>query len=227
MQSGFLKATILLPTLDYDEKDLYYIIKHEMIHFHNRDVWIKLLLNIWKCIFWWYPFTYLLCSKIDESLELKCDSIVIHELTLAQRKEYLTALLHAYEKQSRALEENKTFTRQFASLYQKEEILIQRFRYIQSHRYNANSFFVIFMFCILFLQSYFFIFQAYTTPTYPPNSEWTYFSPEDTYIIKNNTGNYELYINHSFQSIIEKDVALQMIQSGVPLKTERKYICEN
>lgn len=51
MQIGLIHPIILLPSNNYDSCDLYYIIKHELVHFQNHDTWIKLGINIWKCFF--------------------------------------------------------------------------------------------------------------------------------------------------------------------------------
>lgn len=221
MQSGFFQPTILLPTLDYEDRDLYYIIKHELVHYYNRDTWMKLFINIWKCVFWWFPFTWLLCHELDDSLELKCDSTLIQKMTPTQKSEYLTALLHAYEKQTEALKENKDFQPQFAAFYKSEEALLHRFRHIQTYRSVNCSPFIFAFFCALFLSSYIFIFQAYGSPTYPVGDEWVYFSDENAYLVQNDEGSYELYINHKFSCIVEKDTASRMIQDGIILQNVR------
>ena len=69
MQLGLFCPIILLPDINYGGNDLYYIIKHEMTHYNNHDTWIKLAVNIWKCLFWWFPLVKLFSKELDESLE--------------------------------------------------------------------------------------------------------------------------------------------------------------
>lgn len=217
MQIGFMKPVILLPDQNYSNTDLYYILQHEMAHFKNHDTWIKLLINIWKCLFWWFPFTYLLYHGLDESLEIKCDLTIISKITTAQKKEYMTALLHVYESQS-VLPKTKTlFKNKVSMFYQTEEALISRFQKMQKPTLKNNSVFVFLICCLLFISSYFVVFQAYGQPKYD-DSSWTYFSAENTYIILDDENNYHLYVNDQFETIIDENSALQLIKNGILLK---------
>lgn len=221
MQIGFWKPVILLPDHDFDENDLYYILKHEQVHFENRDTWIKLLINLWKCLFWWFPFTYLLCHGLDESLEVKCDLTVIDTLTSDQKKCYMAALLHVYETQPVSSKENQLFKNKVSAFYQPEEELIFRFQKMQKPVAKNKSLFIFAIFCALFISSYSFVFQAYGQPEYE-NDSWTYFSSENTYIILNSNGIYHLYVDDQLEATLDENSALQLIKNGISLKKEAK-----
>ena len=70
---GLIHQTVLIPDDEYTEDELRLIFRHECMHIRNRDLWLKLLVLIYCCIFWWNPFTYLLKSDLDLTLEMKCD----------------------------------------------------------------------------------------------------------------------------------------------------------
>lgn len=221
MQIGFWKPVILLPDHNFDENDLYYILKHEQVHFENRDTWIKLLINLWKCLFWWFPFTYLLCHGLDESLEVKCDLTVIDTLTSDQKKCYMDALLHVYETQPVSSKENQLFKNKVSAFYQPEEELIFRFQKMQKPAAKNKSLFIFAIFCALFISSYSFVFQAYGQPEYE-NDSWTYFSSENTYIILNSNGIYHLYVDDQLEATLDENSALQLIKNGISLKKETR-----
>ena len=221
MQIGFIHPIILLPTIQYDSKDFYYILKHEMTHYHNHDTWIKLGINIWRCIFWWFPFTYLLYYELDESLELKCDYIVTQNMTASQKADYLSALLHVYESQPEPIRNHSIFTNKATALYKGKDSLLHRFHYIaiskKQHNYTAP---VSIVFLMLFLSSYLFVFQSYGQPTYE-NDNGIYFSQDNACIHYDAKGNYELYINNEFAADLDNTSANKLIKVGIPLQENK------
>ena len=72
---GVFQKRIFLPDKEYSESELFYILKHEYTHFCNHDLVVKMLVNLFCCVFWWNPFVYLLQNDITEILELKCDRV--------------------------------------------------------------------------------------------------------------------------------------------------------
>ena len=71
MGMGIRKWRIYLPKQEYTDKELYYILLHEYTHFLNGDLFIKILLQLFCCIFWWNPIVYLIKKDLDKSLEMK------------------------------------------------------------------------------------------------------------------------------------------------------------
>ena len=72
---------------------LRYILLHEYTHFINHDIVLKLMINIYRIVFWWNPFVYLLKTDISQTLELKCDMAVSGMLDKKGRIEYLQTIL--------------------------------------------------------------------------------------------------------------------------------------
>ena len=70
---GLIHQTVLIPDKAYTEDELRMIFRHECMHIKDKDLWVKLLVQIYCCIFWWNPFAYLLKKDLDLSLEMKCD----------------------------------------------------------------------------------------------------------------------------------------------------------
>ena len=60
MAVGIIKKRIIIPKREYTDNQIYNILLHEMTHFHNYDLHIKLLGKICCCVFWWNPLSYLI-----------------------------------------------------------------------------------------------------------------------------------------------------------------------
>ena len=85
---GFFRARIVLPACELDDKELSYIFVHELIHYKQRDMFYKWLIQIVVCAHWFNPFVYLLEKEVNKSCELSCDEKVISVLDDTARREY-------------------------------------------------------------------------------------------------------------------------------------------
>lgn len=94
---GLFNPYILLLDFPYQEDKIYWILKHELTHFKNKDILIKFLVLFAKSLFWFNPLVYIMSKKINEDCELCCDESVLNNCTLREKKNYGLALLHAVE----------------------------------------------------------------------------------------------------------------------------------
>ena len=90
---GFFRARIVLPACELDDKELSYIFVHELIHYKQRDMFYKWLIQIAVCAHWFNPFVYLLEKEVNKSCELSCDEKVISILDDKARREYGDTLI--------------------------------------------------------------------------------------------------------------------------------------
>lgn len=88
---GTIKPIIFLQK-DYDEVELYWILKHEITHIAKRDLWVKLLLEFVCCLHWFNPVVYLLGHEIRHLSETSCDERVIHGCTKEECETYIDLL---------------------------------------------------------------------------------------------------------------------------------------
>ncbi len=88
MLIGFLRPRIILPAHEWEDKELSYIFVHELIHYKQRDMFYKWLIQIVVCVHWFNPFVYLLEKEVNKSCELSCDEKVISVLDDTARREY-------------------------------------------------------------------------------------------------------------------------------------------
>ena len=88
MLIGFFRPRIILPIGELEDKELSYIFVHELIHYKQRDMFYKWLIQIVVCVHWFNPFVYLLEKEVNKSCELSCDEKVISVLDDTARREY-------------------------------------------------------------------------------------------------------------------------------------------
>ncbi|MGZ9583826.1 M56 family metallopeptidase [Paenibacillus marinisediminis] len=99
MMMGFLRPILLIPNTRYSETDLYYILKHELIHYQRRDMWYKLLLLIANAFHWFNPFVYLMFREASKDLEISCDDEVLKTADYRDRKQYTEVILNGVNEQ--------------------------------------------------------------------------------------------------------------------------------
>ena len=93
MLIGFFRPRIILPVGELEDKELSYIFVHELIHYKQRDMFYKWLIQIVVCVHWFNPFVYLLEKEVNKSCELSCDEKVIAVLDDKERREYGDTLI--------------------------------------------------------------------------------------------------------------------------------------
>ncbi|MCC0683964.1 M56 family metallopeptidase [Clostridioides sp. ZZV14-6345] len=94
---GLFKSYVLLLDLPYDRDKIYWILKHELTHFKNKDILIKFLVAFVRSLYWFNPFVYIMSKKIDVDCELCCDESVLSNCSLKEKKIYGMTLLHSIE----------------------------------------------------------------------------------------------------------------------------------
>ena len=187
LEFGYFRQIIFLPKAAYTEGELRYIFLHELEHFANKTNWMKLIVMVLECIFWWNPLVYLFRDACAQLLEVYCDSCVSRKLNKQEKVDYLGCLLQEM-KRERAVCRSYPFGSQFfrqANLKQRFAVMMQ---FERDRKIEKCIYFMIF--ALLFL-SYSIVVQ----PEYrPPGLNLDYIYTTD-YIIKHGEDSvYTLYI---------------------------------
>nr|WP_330384137.1 M56 family metallopeptidase [Clostridioides difficile] len=90
---GLFKSYIFLPDYTYSKDELTWILKHELMHFKNKDILIKFLVLSVKIMYWFNPLVYIMSNKVNLDCELCCDESVLTDCSLKDKKEYALALI--------------------------------------------------------------------------------------------------------------------------------------
>ena len=156
---GFFRPGIVLPARELEDKELFYIFVHELIHYKQRDMFYKWLIQIVVCVHWFNPFVYLLEKEVNKSCELSCDEKVISILNDKARREYGDTLISF-------LKSNNLYKSSFASVTLTEgaEQLKERLGAIM--KFNKKSKPVLFMtiVCSVIVCACFLATGAYAAP---------------------------------------------------------------
>ncbi|NLM09317.1 MAG: M56 family metallopeptidase [Clostridiaceae bacterium] len=100
MMIGLFKPGILLPTQNYSEDEIHFILKHELIHYKRKDLWYKCLMLLATAIHWFNPVIYLMSKAINIQCELSCDAEVISGTDANTRQRYCETLIGILKNQS-------------------------------------------------------------------------------------------------------------------------------
>lgn len=98
MTIGAFKSKIVLPNDVIIDNNYEAILKHELFHIKNKDIFCKLLLLLLNCIYWFNPIIYNFTSQFDEILELNCDENVLKNEDKTYRIHYAELLLEQIER---------------------------------------------------------------------------------------------------------------------------------
>lgn len=203
---GLFHPEIYIPTYEYTEEQLYYILLHEYTHYKNKDLWVKLLCNLFCIVFWWNPIIYLLPKDLNAILELKCDATLARKLTEEEQVSYLDTILftlHCMNSNNKAHTDKLSFTTAFVRPI--ANLNKQRFQALtKSIQKNSlissfSKFTIICLLCLSFLSSYYFLLQ----PSYEPSHEdlWDeetgdILDSSNSYLIQKDKDSYYVYYDN-------------------------------
>lgn len=91
---GFIKQYIILPYADYTDKEIEFILSHELTHIKKGHIWHKLMVLAATAIHWFNPFVWLMKRQSNKDLEICCDSEVAIKCDDEQLIEYGNTILH-------------------------------------------------------------------------------------------------------------------------------------
>ncbi len=90
---GVFRRYVIVPEEGLTDEELYYILKHELIHVKRRDVGWRYLTLFVLLMHWFNPVVYLFAFAMTIFSEQSCDEMVIKDLAPAAGRQYLNLLL--------------------------------------------------------------------------------------------------------------------------------------
>lgn len=96
--TGVLKNIIVLPDEVQNEKDMRFIIKHEVLHCKNKDILWKLLFLFVSIIHWFNPLVWVLRRAAEQDMEIACDEEVVFFASKEDREEYSDVIMSWVER---------------------------------------------------------------------------------------------------------------------------------
>ncbi|MBD5532776.1 MAG: M56 family metallopeptidase [Lachnospiraceae bacterium] len=133
MMIGFFKHVLVLPKEQYHSEELFFILKHELIHLKRRDLWFKLLFVVANAVHWFNPLVWIMQKQAAVDMELSCDERVTKGTDYDTRKAYTETLLSTLHKKTA----KKTgLTTEF---YGGKQIMKKRFKNILTKKGKKNG----------------------------------------------------------------------------------------
>ncbi len=93
MLIGFFRPIIILPDMQYSDKEYEMILRHEQTHQKRYDLWYKLVLTLAQAMHWFNPVIHIMVKKANRDLEYSCDDLVIKNTDSEYKKEYAMTIL--------------------------------------------------------------------------------------------------------------------------------------
>ncbi len=203
---GILKGKIYIPNISFSQKELEYIILHEINHFLRRDSLKKIIIQIIKYIFWWNPFAHSFANNFNHILEIQCDLKTTAGFSNEEKIRYLESITKII-KASKETGVQYELAPNFVDI-KDVDFLKQRFRIVLNYKKKKNFLFnisnigVCLLAILFYISSYFVIIQ----PDYKPNDSDIYQveeTVEDSFIIEKPNGGYKIYIKNVFKYSVD------------------------
>lgn len=92
---GWIRPCIIITDPSLPEKELDFILLHELSHCRRRDGVYKRLVQLCVCLHWFNPLVYRMEQELNRLCELACDESVLKNLSLQERAAYGDMLVHS------------------------------------------------------------------------------------------------------------------------------------
>ena len=200
---GILRPRILIPAnMNLTDKDLYYVLCHEVSHHYHHDLVIKRIVSILCMLYWWNPICSIFKKQVDTLLEMRIDDSLVQNDPNVSR-EYLSALIHIVENMDNSSKDPNNF---IVSLSQKNSsTLTQRFDMVCNKKPRANillSTSLLVLIIAMYLGSYLFTFEnLYLIEG--ERVEDTAALVDTMYAILRDDGTYDIYYGDFFMENVE------------------------
>lgn len=214
---GLATPYILIPAnLTYTDKELAFILQHEMMHYRHRDLWIKFGVHLISIIYWWNPSGSILLKNMDMALDMRIDD-TITGMSKTETLEYIRCLYRTAEYQDNMLNHNFG---NFLAFSQKERTKAEK-RFLmmtqkETKKHPWLNISITAIFASIYIFSYLFAFEAYME-LYPDT-----FSADgiNSYIIDNEDGTYDHYLS-GFK--IDTVTSLDFFDENIPVYTREEF----
>lgn len=90
---GFFRPLLVIPERMYSEEELFFVLKHELIHLKRHDILFKFLFMAARAVHWFNPAVALMGREADIEMELSCDEKVVFGMPYAERRAYTETLI--------------------------------------------------------------------------------------------------------------------------------------
>ncbi|WP_159456280.1 M56 family metallopeptidase [Intestinibacillus massiliensis] len=214
--SGICKPHIYLPVLNLSDEELSWILNHELQHFRNHDLLIKVFHLVLTVIFWWNPLLHIYRRDLDNLLELRCDASLMSHANQENKFFYLHTILKVMRQIN---QQDRRPSRCTSALLKCEpkSFIYQRFDVIIEQNICQRALRIFSGIVIaFFILSYFVIIQ----PAYqaPDTDDYVVFTPQNSYLVPTNNGKYDFYCDGVLVDSLSQEDLKHLPLSTIPIR---------
>ena len=199
--TGIKNPIIVLPDFKYTDEQLKYIVAHEVMHYRNHDIVIKILLEIITVLYWWNPVVYYLEKQIFEVIEIRNDQLVTQKMNVEEKNGYIECLFNVAKCQMKEKPVNTAdFSRKDADLLKKRINMISKRDKILS-KYRVPSYILLVIVCLL---STTIIFEPVHCSMENDGEEGIWLDENTGFLVRNHDV-YDIYIQGKYVDTTEKN----------------------
>lgn len=218
---GVIRPIMILPDAVLEEKTVAHMIRHEIKHYANYDLWLKFLVDLLVVIHWWNPVVYVMRKELSLAFELSNDYMVTRDMPELEKLEYAQTLVQAAKLMSnqQAYDLNLTGGECLETRIQMllKEKTTER---VRGRVLTATNLLFVFLIMIISLV---FVPEVSYKESMPYNSEEFDgafdITPENAYYLKTKDG-YELYTDGVYRGT-DQEVVEEFIEMGIPVYEDK------
>ncbi len=221
LMTGFVRPIIPLPeyALKMDDSKIEYILRHEIAHFTEGDLWRKLAIQLLVCILWWNPAAYLLRRSVNQLLELRADRLACLLMDEPARDRYIDTLLLVARKANNLPKDMifAGFIGKFDSLYDMQRIDLLMEKPTEKKR-PVLRFLTVLLCVSVFVGSYTFIVQPASLPPESDNPTEVTITPENAWLVPAAEEKYEIWVDGTYYGTVSAEIITIPPYDQLPIK---------
>ncbi len=196
---GLLRPCIVIPECDLTERELYFVLKHEMMHYYRGDTLLKMLCEVLRSAYWWNWFAHRLCDMIEEMQEINVDFSVIRGLPELEQLEYPECLVKVARNRVKNRKENRwkvAFRKESPSAVHRRVSLMLENMEINGRKTFASILLSVMVLGLIVLCPNMFIFEPYSISE--TDAEGNFSVEEGVFYLRKPDGTYDFYYNGEY-----------------------------
>jgi len=187
---GLKNPCLILPEIMYEERQLHYVILHEMIHIQKKDVAWKILVDLLCAVFWWNPVFWYVKKELFSLIEMRNDVRIVSSFSEEKQIEYMECLKNtAVQLAGKDIAFGVSFSRNnFKELKRRLKLVAGKDKYCCWQQVALCT-----LTCLCLILSTTIIFEPYKLPT-EDGVEIVPLTASNTYLIINQE-QYDVYVD--------------------------------
>lgn len=214
---GVIRPIMILPDAVLEEKTVAHMIRHEMKHYANYDLWLKFFVDLLVVIHWWNPVVYVMRKELSLAFELSNDYMVTRDMPELEKLEYAQTLVQAAKLMSNQQAYDLNLTGGECLETRIQMLLKEKTTGGVRNRLLAAAN-LLFVFLIMIISLVFVPEVFYEESVHYDSEEFEGvfdITPENAYYLKTENG-YELYADDVYRWT-EKEIAEEFREMGIPV----------